>query len=159
MFRVYETSDGRFVALGGAEIKFARNLLSALGRPDLIERCELPPGPGQQPVRAFLEATFKSRTQAEWTAWMADKDVALAPVKTLREGLDDPQVRHRQMVVADPRGWEHIGVAIKYEDEPGRIDFGLPKFGQHSEDILRGCGYTDAELAAMQARGVYRGGR
>jgi crotonobetainyl-CoA:carnitine CoA-transferase CaiB-like acyl-CoA transferase len=159
LFRVYETSDSRFVALGGAEIKFARNLLTALGRPDLIELCELPPGPGQQPVHDFLEATFKGRTQAEWVAWMADKDVAFAPVKTLREGLDDPQVRHRKMVIEDPRGWEHIGLPIKYEDEPGRIDFDLPEFGAHSEDILRGLGYSEAELAAMKAEGVYRGGR
>jgi crotonobetainyl-CoA:carnitine CoA-transferase CaiB-like acyl-CoA transferase len=159
MFRVYETKDVRFVALGGAEIKFARNLLGALGRPDLIELCELPPGPGQQPVRDFLETMFKTRTQAEWVAWMADKDVAFAPVKTLREGLDDPQVRHRQMVVEDVRGWEHIGLPIKYEDEPGRIDFDLPDLGEHSEDILRDLGYTDNELAAMKADGVYRGGR
>jgi crotonobetainyl-CoA:carnitine CoA-transferase CaiB-like acyl-CoA transferase len=159
MFRVYETADGRYVALGGAEIKFARNLLGALGRPDLVGLCELPPGPGQQPVRDFLEAMFKTRTQAEWVAWMVDKDVAFAPVKTLREGLDDPQVRHRQMVVEDARGWEHIGLPIKYEDEPGRIDFDLPDLGEHSEDILRNLGYTDAELAAMKARGVYRGGR
>ena len=155
MFRVYETKDGRFVALGGSEIKFATNLLTALGRPDLVELCRLPPGPGQQPVRDFLEATFKTRTQAEWIAWMADKDVAFAPVKTLREGLDDPQVRHRAMVVEDERGWEHIGLPIKYEDEPGRIDFRVPHLGEHSEEILRGLGYRDAELAAMKAKGVY----
>jgi crotonobetainyl-CoA:carnitine CoA-transferase CaiB-like acyl-CoA transferase len=155
MFRVYRTSDGRFVALGGAEIKFARNLLTALGRPDLVELCRLPPGPGQQPVREFLERSFKTRTQAEWISWMADKDVAFAPVKTLREGLDDPQVRHREMVVEDGRGWEHIGLPIKYEDEPGRIDFQLPALGEHSEEILRGLGYDDAELAAMKANGVY----
>jgi crotonobetainyl-CoA:carnitine CoA-transferase CaiB-like acyl-CoA transferase len=158
MYRVYETSDGRFVALGGAEIKFATNLLRALGRPDLIELCKLPPGPAQQPVRDFLEATFKTRAQAGWVDWMADKDVAFAPVKTLRESLDDPQVRHRGMVVEDARGWEHIGVAVKYEDEPGRIDFGLPRLGEHSGDILRGLGYTEAELAEMKANGVYRGG-
>jgi crotonobetainyl-CoA:carnitine CoA-transferase CaiB-like acyl-CoA transferase len=155
MFRVYATRDGRFVALGGSEIKFATNLLTALDRPDLIELCRLPPGPGQQPVRDFLEATFKTRTQAEWTRWMADQDVAFAPVKTLREGLDDPQVRHREMVVEDARGWEHIGVPIKFEDEPGRIDFRLPELGEHSEEILRGLGYGDAELAGMKANGVY----
>jgi crotonobetainyl-CoA:carnitine CoA-transferase CaiB-like acyl-CoA transferase len=155
MFRVYETSDGRFVALGGAEIKFATNLLTALGRPDLIDLCRLPPGPGQAPVRAFLSETFRTRTQAEWVAWMADKDVAFAPVKTLREGLDDPQVRHREMVVLDGRGWEHIGVPIKFDDEPGRVDLRLPALGEHSEDILRGLGYTEAELAAMKAKGVY----
>jgi crotonobetainyl-CoA:carnitine CoA-transferase CaiB-like acyl-CoA transferase len=159
MFRVYETSDGRFVALGGAELKFARNLLSALGRPDLIPLCELPPGPGQQPVREFLEASFRSRTQAEWVRWIADKDIAFAPVKTLREGLDDPQVRHRHMVVEDARGWEHIGLPIKYTDEPGRIGFDLPEFGEHSEEIMRGLGYDEGELAAMKAKGVYQGGR
>jgi crotonobetainyl-CoA:carnitine CoA-transferase CaiB-like acyl-CoA transferase len=90
---------------------------------------------------------------------MADKDVAFAPVKTLREGLDDPQVRHREMVVEDARGWEHIGLPIKYRDEPGRIDFGVAELGAHSEDILRGLGYSEAELAAMKANGVYQGGR
>jgi crotonobetainyl-CoA:carnitine CoA-transferase CaiB-like acyl-CoA transferase len=155
MFRVYETEDGRFVALGGAEIKFASNLLTALGRPDLVELCRLPPGPGQQPVRDFLEATFRTRTQAEWVRWMAAKDVAFAPVKTLREGLDDPQVRHRAMVVEDERGWEHIGLPLKYQEEPGRIDFRVPQLGEHSEQILRGLGYGDAELAAMKAKGVY----
>jgi crotonobetainyl-CoA:carnitine CoA-transferase CaiB-like acyl-CoA transferase len=159
MFRVYETRDGRFVALGGAEIKFARNLLTALGRPDLIELCELPPGRDQQPVRAFLEAAFKGRTQAEWVAWMADKDVAFAPVKTLCQALDDPQVRHREMVVEDARGWEHIGLPVKYADEPGRIGVGLPELGEHSEEILRGLGYDESALATMKAKGVYQGGR
>ena len=101
LYRVYETRDGRFVALGGAELKFATNLLEALGRPDLIALCQLPPGAGQRPVHDFLEQTFRTRTRDEWVAWMAGKDVAFAPVKTLREGLDDPQVRHRRMVVED----------------------------------------------------------
>ena len=42
---------------------------------------------------------------------------------------------------------------------PARIDFGLPELGEHSEDILRGLGYEEAELAAMKANGVYQGGR
>jgi crotonobetainyl-CoA:carnitine CoA-transferase CaiB-like acyl-CoA transferase len=155
MYRLYETGDGRFVALGGAEIKFARNLLTALGRPDLVALCELPPGPGQQPVRDFLEQTFRERTRDEWVAWMADKEVAFAPVKSLREGLEDPQVRHREMVVEDEKGWEHIGLPIKFGHEPGRVDAALPERGQHSGEILRGLGYGDAELRAMKAKGVF----
>ena len=86
---------------------------------------------------------------------MADKDVAFAPLKSLREGLDDPQVRHRRMVLEDRRGFEHIGLPIKFQDEPGRVDFALPELGQDSEAILRGLGYTAAELEAMKAKGVY----
>ena len=155
MYRVYETEDGKFVALGGAELKFATNLLTALGRPDLIPLCTLPPGAGQRPVQEFLSAAFREKTQAEWVAWMADKDIAFAPVKSLREGLDDPQVRAREMVVLDDRGWEHIGLPIKFQDEPGRVDFDLPALGQHSADILRSLGYTAAELEAMKAKGVF----
>jgi len=155
MYRVYETRDGKFVVLGGAELKFATNLLTALGRPDLIALCNLPPGPGQDPVRDFLSETFLSRTQAEWVDWMAGKDIAFAPVKTLREGLDDPQARQREMVVQDRRGWEHLGIPIKLADEPGRIGFDPPAHGEHSEEILRTLGYSDAELAAMKSDGVY----
>ncbi len=155
MYRLYETEDGKFVALGGAELKFATNLLTALGRPDLIPLCAPPPGPGQQPVRDFLERTFKARSRDQWVAWMADKDIAFAPVKSLREGLDDPQVRAREMVVEDARGFEHIGLPVKFENEPGRVDVALPALGEHSEDILRSLGYTAAEIEAMKAKGVF----
>jgi crotonobetainyl-CoA:carnitine CoA-transferase CaiB-like acyl-CoA transferase len=155
MYRVYETRDGRFVALGGAEIKFATNLLTALGRPDLIPLCALPPGPAQDPVRDYLSETFLTRTQAEWLEWMAGRDIAFAPVKTLREGLDDPQTRHREMVLEDGRGWEHLGTPLKFSDEPCRVRFELPAHGEHSKEILRGLGYSDAELARMKADGVY----
>ena len=57
-FRPYRTADGRHVALGGVEHKFVINLLTALGRADLIDAACGPPGPGQAPVKAFLEETF-----------------------------------------------------------------------------------------------------
>jgi crotonobetainyl-CoA:carnitine CoA-transferase CaiB-like acyl-CoA transferase len=155
MYRIYETKDGRFVVLGGAELKFATNLLGALGRPDLIPLCKLPPGPGQDPVRDFLTETFLTRTQAEWVQWMAGKDVAFAPVKSLREGLDDAQTRHRAMLLEDQRGWEHLGIPIRFADEPGTIRFDSPAHGQHSEEILRALGYSDPELAAMKSDGVF----
>ena len=154
MYQVYETRDGGFVVLGGAEIKFVANLFNALGRADLIELCKLPPGPGQAPAREFLTATFLLRTKSEWVDWMADKDIAFAPVNSLREGLDDPQVRHREMVVEDERGWEHLGLAIKYRDEPGRIRFDLPAHGEHTAEVLSGLGYSADEIAAMKAAGA-----
>jgi len=54
VYQLYRCSDDRRIALGGAEHKFAENLLMALGRPDLIHLCHLPPGTGQDPVKSFL---------------------------------------------------------------------------------------------------------
>src|SRR5258706_15871943 len=47
MYHIYETKDGKHVTLGGSEVKFARNLLEALRRPDLVPLCAQPPGKGQ----------------------------------------------------------------------------------------------------------------
>ena len=156
MYRLYETADGRFVALGGAEIKFARNLLTALGRPDLVALCMLPPGPGQQPVRDFLEQKFREKTRDEWVAWMADKDVAFAPVKSLREGLDDPQVREREMVVVDDRGWEHIGLPIKFTERarPGRCQR-CRSAASIPRRFCAGSATATPSSSAMKAKGVF----
>ena len=50
--------------LAGQERKFAVNLLGALGRPDLVELCALPPGPGQNPVRDYLSGIFKEKKKS-----------------------------------------------------------------------------------------------
>ncbi|MEM7043724.1 MAG: CoA transferase [Pseudomonadota bacterium] len=151
---IYETKDGRFIVLGGAEIKFAANLLTAFDRPDLIELCKLPPGEPQAPVRAFLSDLFLTRTQAEWIAWMTDEDIAFAPIQNLREALDDPQARARAMVVEDARGWEHIGNPLKFQNEPPEPDFSTAAMGQHSREILEELGYARSEVDALAEAGT-----
>ena len=76
MYRIYETADGQFLVLGGSEVKFARNLLAAFDRPDLMPACELEPGPGQAPLRALLyrgvRHANRGRTgNASWRRWTA----------------------------------------------------------------------------------------
>ncbi len=154
MLNVYETSDGRFIVLGGAELKFASNLLGAFDRPDLIELCKQPPGRAQEPVIRFLRDLFATRTQQEWIAWMDGKDIAFSPVQNLREALDDPHLRDRNMVVKDERGWEHIGNPLHFADEPPSPEFALPATGEHSIEILHGLGYSRDELDELSCQGT-----
>ncbi|MGH8676144.1 MAG: CaiB/BaiF CoA transferase family protein [Burkholderiales bacterium] len=156
MYGIYETRDGDFVVLGAAEIKFATNLLNALGRPELIELCKLPPGRGQDPVREFFRATFRTKTKAEWVEWFKGRDIAFAPVRTLPEMLEDPHFRARGMVLKDARGWDHIGVPIQFKEEPGRPTFRSPAHGEHSSQILRELGYGGAEIERFQKDGVIK---
>lgn len=134
-FAPYETRDGRHVVLGGVEHKFVVNLLTALGREDLIAVACGAPGPSQEPVKAFLREAFLSRTRDEWEAWFADKDVCFAPVLDLHEAFHRPQIAHRQMLVRDEDGNLHIGTPIKYRNEPARPDFRLPALGEHNRQV------------------------
>ncbi|MEM1161023.1 MAG: CoA transferase [Pseudomonadota bacterium] len=136
----YATSDGRHVALGGVEPKFVRNLLTALGRADLIDAACGPPGPAQDPVRSFLREAFATRTRDEWEAWFADKDVCFAPVLDLHEAFHRPHVTARDMLVRDNEGNLHIGLPIKFQDEPGRLNPVLPALGEHTEEVLAEAG-------------------
>lgn len=140
MYRLYRCSDDRWLALGGAEHKFAANLLEALGRPDLVSLCQLPPGPGQDPVKAFFAETFASRTLAEWSTFLEGLDVCWAPVKTLTEALDDPHTRARGMVWTAPDGGRHLGIPIRFANEPGRIDPHLDDVGGSTAAVLAELG-------------------
>ena len=156
MYGIYETRDNDFVVLGAAEIKFATNLLTALGRPDFIDLCKLPPGSGQDPVREFFRATFRTKTQAEWIEWFKGRDIAFAPVKTLPEMLEDPHFKARGMVLKDDQGWDHIGVPIQFADEPGQPNLHAPAHGEHSSQIVRALGYSEGEIGRLKATGVIK---
>ena len=157
LYNIYETKDGDFITLAGQELKFAKNLLEPLGRPDLVKLCELPPGPGQDPVREFLINIFKEKNKSEWIEWFKGRDVAFAPMKTLPEVLEDAHFKARGMVLKDARGWDHLGAPIRFVDEPARPNFDAPAHGQHSREILRGLGYGESAIETLVTGGVVKG--
>lgn len=115
-YQVYRTADARHVVLGGREAKFAANLLTALGRADLIAMAEQPAGE-QGELIAFLAQTFATRTRAEWEQWFADKDVAFAPVLDFREALDQSFIHERGLIdMVDGR--HMLAPAIRLSDTP-----------------------------------------
>jgi len=65
-YRIYRCADDRYLTLGGAELKFVEKLLSALGRPDLVQLCRLPPGAGQDRMKEFLAARFAEEAAFVW---------------------------------------------------------------------------------------------
>lgn len=128
-YQVYRTQDERFVVLGGREIKFVSNLLTALGRPDLIPLAEQEAGPGQAPLTQFLRGVFATRTREEWAAWFEAQDVAFAPVLDFREALDQPHVRARQLV-RERDGRHHLAPPIAFTGEAPWSPGSVPDLGQ-----------------------------
>ncbi|NVE95635.1 CaiB/BaiF CoA transferase family protein [Altererythrobacter lutimaris] len=122
-YQVYKTADDKHVVLGGRELKFSRNLLTALGREDLLPIAEDPAGE-QGELVAFLQETFGSKTREEWVEWFADKDVAFAPVLDYREALDEAHIVERGLLVEAPGGGKHVAPAIRFAEEdwePGDV--------------------------------------
>jgi crotonobetainyl-CoA:carnitine CoA-transferase CaiB-like acyl-CoA transferase len=125
-YRLYQSSDGRWLALGGQEMKFVRSLLGALGRLDLAPLCEKP-GPHQRPVMECLENYFSKQTLEENLKFLAPLDVCYAPVNTLPEAFEAAADK----LLKDELGRRHLAPPIRFRDEPGRPDLREPTLGEH----------------------------
>ena len=130
-----------------------------------------PRGPDRAPVpdsraanaHAQLEAIFRERTRADWTAFAGEHDCCLEPVLDLGEVLESDLVREREMVVeveqpgAD-RPVRQLGVPVKLSRTPGdprRLPG--PGLGEHTQSVLRDAGYTGEEIAALEEDGAIGG--
>ena len=153
-YNVYQTKDGRHLVLSGAEMNFVENLLTALERPDLIEVCQRPWGPEQDPVKDFLTETFAARSLAEWNDWLADKGVCYAPVLDMNEAWQEPYLRERGMVAAGADGVERLGTPVKFKAEPGLPSDKLAELGGDTDALLERLGYDAAERLRLKTEGV-----
>lgn len=135
-YNVYETSDGRHIVLGAQESKFVRTLLTELGKSELIEICERGPGAHQRPAIEYLQSVFRQKTQAQWINWFQGRDISFAPVRNLKEALEDPQLAARNMILRDANGVRHLGVPIRFRDEPAQPDLTVPAYGEHTATLL-----------------------
>ncbi|EEA04062.1 L-carnitine dehydratase/bile acid-inducible protein F [Burkholderia sp. H160] len=153
----YETADSKWLCLGGRERSFANNLLTPLGRPDLIADAIGPAGEGQVRVRAFLTQTFLTRTQEEWLDWFKGRNISVAPVLSLAEALDHPHAHERGMIQMDPSRRNHVASPIHFRLEPASPPLAVPHLGEHTEPVLRSIGYSEERIAELVGTGAVRG--
>ncbi|MFK7841495.1 MAG: CaiB/BaiF CoA transferase family protein [Sphingorhabdus sp.] len=115
-YNVYETLDGKHVVLGAREVKFAKVLLTALDRLDLLPLAEMEAGAPQKPLIEFLRNTFATKSRDQWVQWFSDKDVAFSPVLDFREALDQDFVRERGLRV-EANDSHQIAPAFRFQSE------------------------------------------
>jgi len=151
-YNVYATSDGRYMAVGALEPKFWHALCDALGCPELkVQHFVF--GSRAAPAKARLASIFASQTQAHWTEKLQDLDACVSPALTIEEALQNEQFRARGMVV-DEHGAPRVALPIKFSDFEFEIERSAPRPGEHSAEVLREAGYTDAQIAALRERQV-----
>ncbi|MBV8406697.1 MAG: CoA transferase [Alphaproteobacteria bacterium] len=135
-YRVYDTADGRQLVLAGQEMKFVKNLLGALGWPELAPLCEWP-GPHQKPVMELLESTFRQKPLKHWMQWLATLDICYGPVNTLPEAIEDPNLLKRGAIVTDIEGRKHLAPVVRFRNEPSQPVYREPLLGEHTKEVLK----------------------
>jgi crotonobetainyl-CoA:carnitine CoA-transferase CaiB-like acyl-CoA transferase len=155
-YQVYETGDGRYLALGALEPKFWENACRVLGREDLIDR-QFVDAEQTECIRALSEI-FRMKTADEWLAAFEGVDTCLALVKDIAEMIDDPQVKNRGLIaeIEHPTSGriKQIAPTVKLSATPGEMRSPPPLLGEHTIEVLQGIGYTDEMVNRLSLDGV-----
>jgi len=158
-YRPYECLDG-WVTLGALEPKFWQAWCRGVGREDLIARQFERPG---SDAHGEVTEIFKGRTRADWEAFAREHDCCLEPVLELDEALSSELVHQREMVVEiDQPGVERpvrqLGIPVKLSRTPGtHARLPGPQLGEHTQDVLRDLGYSDAAVSELLGSGAVAG--
>jgi alpha-methylacyl-CoA racemase len=158
-YRPYECADG-WMSLGALEPKFWQAWCRGVEREDLVAAQFERPGTA---AHEQVKQIFLSRTREQWVRFADKHDCCLEPVLELDEALDSELVRAREMVVEieQPGASQRVrqlGIPVKLQRTPGQhARLPGPALGEHTEEVLLGAGYSQAEVDELLHRGAAAG--
>jgi crotonobetainyl-CoA:carnitine CoA-transferase CaiB-like acyl-CoA transferase len=163
-YQAFETADG-WIVIGGSNQRNWTRMLEALEAEPLADDPRFRDNSDRmghlEELETALAPYFKARASDDLLARFEELGVPAGPVYDVNQMHRDPQVLARKMVVEV----EHskvgpvrtIGLPVKFSDTPGEVAHGAPIYGQHTKDVLRQCGFAEAEIDALQSEGAIAG--
>ncbi len=156
-YGLYETADGRYMAVGAIEQKFWKTFCETLERPDLIDKNQAN-GEEAQDLRCELASLFKTHTQAYWIERFDAVECCVSPVMSLGESKNNEQFRAREMFVSSKNGERdaisQYAFPLKMSDFEFSLQRPAPRHGEHSKQILSEAGYDEEKIAELEKEGV-----
>jgi len=156
-YGTYRAGDGQWLALGVIEPAFWANLCKALGLELWIDR-QHDEGVQDQ-IRADLCTAFARKSRDEWVAELADKNTCLTPVYSIAELVEDPQFRHRGVIVEaehpEHGRFRQLGATFAGQERPSGIQ-SIPDLAGDSDtfEVLAEIGISASVIEDLCSRGL-----
>ena len=158
---VFACADGDVALAVGNDGQYAK-MCEALGRPELATDPRFAKNAdrvrNKETLMPLVAEIFRQWKRADLVAALEKAGVPCGPINTVPQVFEDPQVKHRGMRMDLPHPSAGTVPSVKnpinFKDAALRYEHAPPLLGQHSDDILRELGLSDAEIAALRAGGV-----
>jgi alpha-methylacyl-CoA racemase len=153
-YGVYDTADGRHIAVGPLEPAFWELLTTKLGLDpgDLPDRTD----PAAWPVlRERLAGIFRTRTRDEWCTLLEGTDACAAPVLSLAEAPSHPHNRERQTFV-EVGGVTQPAPSPRFSRTQAPLPAPPPRPGEHTAEVLAAWGFTQDDIDDLLSKGAAR---
>jgi formyl-CoA transferase len=142
-YQNFQTADG-YLVIGVASEVIWKRFCEAIGQRDLIndprfadnsKRVE-----NRRELIAILSKTFLQRRNDAWFKLLTDAEVPCAPVQTIDQVFQAPQVLQRDMLIEvdHPTAGKvrMAGIPVKFSVTPASVRMPPPLLGEHNDEIL-----------------------
>lgn len=143
-YQNFQTADG-YLVIGVASEVIWKRFCEAVGQRDLIDDPRFADNSKRVENRseliAILSKTFLQRRNDAWFKLLTDAEVPCAPVQTIDQVFQAPQVLQRDMLIEvdHPTAGKvrMAGIPVKFSVTPASVRMPPPLLGEHNDAILR----------------------
>jgi crotonobetainyl-CoA:carnitine CoA-transferase CaiB-like acyl-CoA transferase len=159
-YQAVQTQDG-WINIGAANQANWKRLVEVIEKPEIANDPRFADNAARMKnlpaLIDILTERFRARTTSDWLARLEAAGVPAGPVLSIGEMLTDPQVLAREMVVEVEHSrlgpMKTLGPPVKFSETPNRVRRGAPQLGQHTQEVLKEYGYSEAEIKQLVDRG------
>jgi len=162
VYDVFTTSDAESVFVGIVSDTQWKLFCEAFDKPDLLADETLATNvlrsAARDRIMPMLEALFGAMTKQELMDECERIGLPFAPITKPHELLDDPHLNLSgqllDVTLPDGRPTRVPGLPLEMGGRRTAIRRDLPRIGQHGREVLKEAGFTEPEIAALEAAGV-----
>ena len=155
-YQALRTADGHLTVAGNTQPQWEK-LCAVIGCEELVDDARFTTNADRLANRpqlvAELEAALAADTTDAWVARLEEAGIAAGPIHDYAEVFADPHTRAREMEVTMEHPEEGtvrgLGIPVKLSATPGSVRRAAPLLGEHTAEVLREAGLSDAEIAAL----------
>ncbi len=163
-YQVFACADGHIILGIGNDRQFAA-FCEIAREPQLAADARFTTNAGRvrnrEALVPALAGIMQARTQAAWIAALEAVHVPCGPINNVDQVFNDPQVRHREMVLnvktTDGGEIKTVRQPMLFSESTLAYEKAPPLLGQHTDAVLRErLALPAAQISALRAAGVIR---
>lgn len=160
-YQTFKTADQHLMLAVGNDAQFQR-LCKVIGKPQWSKHPHFATNQARVEHREELVAKLTlillQQPAAEWLPQLQKANIPCAPINTLAQVVQDPQIKfrqmYRQMVDETQRKIPFVANPINYSRTPIAYTKAAPALGNNTEKVLKALGYSAAAIAELRQDGV-----
>jgi crotonobetainyl-CoA:carnitine CoA-transferase CaiB-like acyl-CoA transferase len=160
---VFPTTDGH-INIAASSARMWERFCDVIGRSEWKSKPEWGTQKGRSRERVAINAAIGEITQhqtaAYWISLFDEAGIPCGPIYTIDQVFADPQVQHLGMATPMRRSaaaggdTQVVASPLNFSDLNRDIRLPTPDAGDHTDEVLRSVGYSEAEIAALREKGI-----